>query len=150
MNLSCALFKLRPFRPDHAKRAVLNLSTTALFGLLLGATPLCADIATDATPLLEMWAPESVAYQSATLTIILPQDRITDQIYLSVIKFGLCMAPLQGVDLLAVETIEILNRHAAQGLVYERGLSDCTAFNERPASDRTTDVEILGNTHWYP
>lgn len=114
------------------------------------ATPLHADIAADASRLLEMWSPDSVAYESGTLTVVLPQDRITEQIYLSVIKFGLCLGPLQGVDPQGVESIEIVNRHARQGYVYESGLADCARLNDRATSDRTTDIEILGNTHWYP
>jgi hypothetical protein len=114
------------------------------------ATPLHADIAASASRLLEMWSPDSVAFESGTLTVVLPQDRITEQIYLSVIKFGLCLGPLQGVDLQAVEKIEIINRHTTQGYVYEGGLADCTRFNDRAANNRTTDIEILGNTHWYP
>ncbi|AJE44792.1 hypothetical protein P73_0077 [Celeribacter indicus] len=122
----------------------------ACVGLLLVAPALHADMASGVAPLLEMWAPDSVIHEQGKLTVILPQDRITEQIYLSVIRLGLCMAPIQGMDVQAVETVEILNRHAAQGFVYERGLTDCTLFNDRPASDRTTDIEILGNTHWYP
>ena len=113
-------------------------------------TPVHADTVANARQLVEMWAPNSVTIQDGTLTIILPQDRITDQIYLSVIRFGLCMAPLQGLELQEVQNIEILNRHSAQGFVYERGISKCAEFNDRPANDRTTDIEIMGHTHWYP
>lgn len=150
MNLSYALSKLRPSQPAAKPTRINRLLTLVIAGLLAGVTPIHADTAANARQLVEMWAPDSVAVQNGTLTIVLPQDRITDQIYLSVIKFGLCMAPLRGLDLHEVENIEILNRHSAQGFVYERGISDCAEFNDRPANDRTTDIEIMGHTHWYP
>lgn len=148
--MNYALSKLRPFRPAPEATRVNRLLSLVIAGLLAGVTPVYADTAANAKQLVEMWAPNSVAVQNGTLTIVLPQDRITDQIYLSVIKFGLCMAPLQGLDLHDVQNIEILNRHSAQGFVYERGISDCAEFNDRPANDRTTDIEIMGHTHWYP
>ena len=143
--MNCALFKPKQYRPAHARKAVRSRLVAAILVSFSIATPLHADIAADASRLLEMWSPDSVTYESGTLTVVLPQDRITEQIYLSVIKFGLCLGPLQGV-----ENIEIVNRHARQGYIYESGLADCARFNDRTASDRTTDIEILGITHWYP
>lgn len=150
MNLNCALFKPKQYRPAHARKAIHSRLIAAILVSFGIATPLHADIVTDASRLLEMWSPDSVTYESGTLTVVLPQDRITEQIYLSVIKFGLCLGPLQGIDMQAVENIEIVNRHARQGYVYESGVADCARFNDRAANDRTTDIEILGNTHWYP
>lgn len=150
MNLNCALFKLKQYRPAHARKAIRSRLVTAILVSFSIANPLHADIAADASRLLEMWSPNRVTYESGTLTVVLPQDRIPEQIYLSVIKFGLCLGPLQGVDLQAVENIEIVNRHVRQGYVYESGLGDCARFNDRAGNDRTTDIEILGNTHWYP
>lgn len=149
MNWNCALFKPKQYRPAHARTAIRRRLIAAILVSLGIATPLHADIAADASRLLEMWSPASVAFESGTLTVVLPQDRITEQIYLSVIKFGLCLGPLQGVDLQAIENIEVVNRHARQGYVYESGLADCVKFNDRAANDRTTDIEILGNTHWF-
>lgn len=150
MNLNCASFKPKQYRSAHARKATRSRLITAILVSLGIATPLHADIAADSSRLLEMWSPDRVAYEFGTLTVVLPQDRITEQIYLSVIKFGLCLGPLQGVDLQAVENIEIVNRHARQGYVYESGVADCERFNDRATNDRTTDIEILGNTHWYP
>lgn len=116
MNWNCALFKPKQYRPAHARTAIRSRLIPAILVSLGIATPLHADIAADASRMLEMWSPDSVAFESGTLTVVLPQDRITDQIYLSVIKFGLCLGPLQGVDLQAVENIEIVNRHAKQAL----------------------------------
>lgn len=145
MNWNCALFKPKQYRPAHAKTAIRRRLIAAILVSLGISTPLHADIASDASRLLEMRSPGSVAFESGTLADILPQDRITEQVYLSVIKFGLCLGPLQ-----AVENIKIVNRHRRQGYVYESGLADCARFNDRAANDSTTDIEILGNTHWYP
>jgi len=150
MNWNYASFKPKQYRLAHARTAIRSRLIAAILVSLGIATPLHADIVADASRLLEMWSPDSITYESGRLTVVLPQDRITEQIYLSVIKFGLCLGPLQGIEMQAVENIEIVNRHARQGYVYESGVADCARFNDRAANDRTTDIEILGNTHWYP
>ncbi len=114
------------------------------------ATHAAADTVGDAQQLLEMWAPVNITLSDNTLTVVLPQRRITTEIYLAVIQTGICFAPLYGMDMQKVEQIEILNQFSAQGFVYEKGIEDCEAYNILPANDKSTEIQILGNTHGYP
>ena len=114
------------------------------------ATHAAADTVGNAHQLLEMWAPTNITFSDNTLNVVLPQRRITTEIYLVVIQTGICFAPLHGMDLQEIEQIEILNQFSAQGFVYEKGIEDCESFNNLPANDKSIEIQILGYTHGYP
>lgn len=116
---------------------------------VLFATQAQADIRADAADLTAMWQPEQVQISGKKLILVLPQQRITEQIYLSILTAGLCMGPLIEKPLDGVSEIQVLNQSRAQGYVYEKGLEDCETFINRPADDAITKIQILGATHLY-
>lgn len=122
------------------------LAIAALAALAI-ARPASAEDVADARELLYLWNPVSVTISGGELEVVLPQDRITDQIYLSVITSGLCLGPLLDKPLVSVSNIAVLNRHGSQGYVFENGLEACETWNGRPAGDRRNEIEILGATH---
>ncbi|MCW3784650.1 hypothetical protein OM960_24350 [Defluviimonas sp. CAU 1641] len=83
------------------------------------------------------------------LTAVLPQRRITPEIYLATITTGICFGPLRGIDLPGVREIAILNEYGAQGYVYEKALEDCGRMNAMPAASDLVKVLVMGSTHSY-
>ena len=124
-----------------------NIIFAAVASLL--CTGAAADTRSDATQLLAMWQPQSVAVERGVLKIQLPQDRITDQIYMSVLTAGLCLGHAFGTPLTGLSGVEVLNRHGRQGYVLETGLDRCATWNSRPATSSETRMDILGSTHLY-
>ncbi|WP_299850383.1 hypothetical protein [uncultured Roseovarius sp.] len=109
-----------------------------------------ADVRSDAAQALEMWQPTSIKYSNGTLTVVLPQQRITEDIYTAALSNGLCLGTLYGKDFSAVKEFVVLNRHGAQGYVYERGGTDCEAIlDEDQRRFKDLRIHILGATHWY-
>ena len=116
----------------------------AILPSVLAAGPL-----KDAKEVLEMWAPKSVTLKNGTLTVVLPQRRITQDIYTGVLTAGLCMGPALGKDFSAITELVVLNQFARQGYVFERGAQDCDRINKAPAGSNTLRLIILGATHLY-
>ena len=133
----------------------MNMKTALLVAglgtLAATAIPSIASASTkaDAAELVAMWEPTDVRVEGKRLTIVLPQRRITEEIYMSVLTAGLCLGPLVDKPLHGVSEIRILNQFGEQGYVYEKGLEDCAAFNDRPVGDAMTKIEILGATHLH-
>lgn len=119
----------------------------ALMALLVQSSALWAGNESDARELVAMWNPTSVEVSGGQLTIILPQRRITEEIYYSLLTAGLCLGPLYGKSLPGVSEVRVLNEFGRQGYVYEKGLEDCETFTSRPVTDPMTKIEILGATH---
>lgn len=124
--------------------SISALLTVATFAI---ASPALADDADDAAELIALWAPMEVSIRGGALQIVLPQPRITELIYTSVLTAGLCMGPLYGKQLPSVTEIHVLNQFGAQGYVFENGLGPCETFNSRPIGDPMTRFDILGATH---
>ena len=124
-----------------------RLCTALLAFCLAGAAQ--ADQRARASELLEMWQPQSVAIEDGVLKVVLPQDRISEEIYFAVLTAGLCLGFAMEKPLNGLSGVEVLNRHVRQGYVFERGLEDCDSWNERPAGSPMTRLEILGATHLY-
>jgi len=116
----------------------------AMLPSVLAAGPL-----KDAKEVLEMWAPKSVTLNNGTLTVVLPQRRITQDIYTGVLTAGLCMGPALGKDFSAITELVVLNQFARQGYVFERGAQDCDRINKAPAGSDTLRLIILSATHLY-
>lgn len=109
-----------------------------------------ADVKSNAAQALEMWQPTSIKFSNGTLTVILPQQRITEDIYTAVLSNGLCLGTLYGKDFSAVTELVVLNRHGTLGYVYERGGTDCEAIlDEGQRQFKDLRIHILGATHWY-
>lgn len=120
------------------------------FALLFScASAASADNLANARELVAMWQPNEVTISDQKLIIVLPQQRITDTIYLAVITSGLCLGELFGKEVSGISEIQILNQFSAQGYVYEKGLEDCRKFNRTPAGGDSTKFRILAETHMF-
>lgn len=131
-----------------------NVSTLGILisALWLTLTPFAAsaDVRSDAMSALEMWSPTAVNFSNGTLTVNLPQQRITEDIYIAVLSFGLCLGTLTGKDFSNVGEFVVLNHRGSQGFVYERGASDCDAvLDVELRSIKDQRLHILGATHWH-
>lgn len=129
--------------------SVLRRGLLAATSVTLFVSMAAADVKSDARDLAAMWQPAEVRVENSRLTLVLPQRRITEEIYLAILTSGLCLGPIVGKLLPGVSEIHVLNEFARQGYVYEKGLEDCDRFNNRPVGDGMTRMEILGATHLY-
>jgi hypothetical protein len=123
---------------------LLNLAFLAAFL----PSSLLADEVSDANAALEMWAPNSVEFRNGTLTVTLPQSRITEQIYMAVLTSGLCLGQLTGKNFSRVSELIVLNQFGQQGYVNENGSGDCDQLNSVGGNDAQRLI-ILGATHLY-
>lgn len=130
-------------------RAAYLAITSAYAAVVFFASLAQADTKANAVDLTAMWQPKQVQIEGEKLILVLPQPRITEEIYLALLTAGLCMSPLIEKPLVGVSEIQVLNQSGEQGYVYESGLEDCETFNNRPAGDAMTKIEILGATHLY-
>lgn len=109
-----------------------------------------ADTRSDAHIAMEMWQPSTVRFEDGQLIVVLPQDRVTEEMYISVLSFGLCVGHLSGKDFSSVLELVVLNRFMQQGYVYERGVSDCEVVTGEASSRYgNTKLHILSATHLY-
>ncbi|MEP2990906.1 MAG: hypothetical protein ABJO88_18275 [Parasphingorhabdus sp.] len=129
-------------------RAPLAITSACVAAVLFTSQAL-ADTKANAVDLTAMWQPQQVQISGEKLILVLPQRRITEQIYIAILTAGLCLGPLIEKPLDGITEIQVLNQFRAQGYVYEKGLEDCETFNNRPAGDSMTKIEILGATHLY-
>jgi hypothetical protein len=124
------------------------LKYLALTAVIVGTSAYAGPME-DVEELLGLWEPKKVQIDDGRLKVFLPQERVTEQMYLAILTAGLCVGPLVGQPLNVVREISVLNRSGTQGYVYEKGLEDCEDFNNRAAADRLTKFEILAATHLY-
>lgn len=108
-----------------------------------------ADVRSDAKDAFMMWQPTNITFSGGRLTVILPQQRITEDIYTSVLTAGLCMWTAAGIDFSSVAELVVLNRFEKQGYVNERGARDCDVLNTLPVGSKEMDLKILSATHLY-
>lgn len=92
-------------------------------------------------------APKSVSNDKGSLVIVTPQQKITQEMYLSVIRNNVCgSAWLSGKDTLkGISSITVSNEFGRQGYVFEGGFSECTALGE--LSGKSAENYVLGITH---
>ncbi|MDF3906793.1 hypothetical protein [Paracoccus sp. AS002] len=129
---------------------MLKLRTFAIVFALAVSPVLAAPKAVQqAKELLALWQPEAVSLKGSTLTLVLPERQLTEQIYLAVIETGICAGVLTGKPLPGVSSIEVLNQLSRQGYVYEAGIEDCTQINDLPVGDRIGTLLVLGETHVF-
>ncbi|MDX8348621.1 hypothetical protein SLH49_11560 [Cognatiyoonia sp. IB215446] len=109
-----------------------------------------ADVKSDARSSLEMWSPSAVDFSDGTLTVSLSQNRVTEDMYIAALSFGICVGTLSGKDFSSVREFVLLNQGGTQGFVYERGATDCDAIlDEDLRSIKDQRLHILGATHWH-
>jgi len=98
---------------------------------------------------LEMWAPIDARVAGERAEIVLPQNRVTDRMYISVITAGVCMGQITRPHVLdGVAEIAVLNKHARQGYVLEGGKDLCKRLNGAPIG-KSKDLMVLGSTHLH-
>lgn len=95
----------------------------------------------DAAQLLEMWNPTSVMLADGALTVVLPQQRITEEIYMATLSSGLCLGQFLDMPLTGVRSVTVLNQFLRQGYVYEKGMETCDRIGDK--------IAVLGATHLY-
>lgn len=128
-------------------REVIKVNIVAV-SFLLSACSVAADDAGTKSSLataLELWQPVSVAVKGPKATIRTKEDRVTEQIYLAMMG-GVCLRTLSAPGTLSqLSEISILNRHAAQGYVFEGGETECKEYVKLPVDK--TKLWVLGRTH---
>lgn len=80
----------------------MKILKTVAVSTVLGS-PAMADQQAVARDLLAMWQPQSVAIDGGVLTVVLPQNRISEEMYMAVLTSGLCLGfaldkPLNGLS----------------------------------------------------
>lgn len=134
-------------RSAKQKAPILGLIAIAV---TLSPFAVMADIKSNARLALEMWSPSAIDFSDGTLIVNLPQDRVTEDMYIAALSFGLCLGTLGGRDFSSVSEFVLLNQLGTQGFVYERGATDCDAIlDEELRSIKDQRLHILGATHWY-
>lgn len=113
-------------------------SVGAATAIMLVATTAEADSLANAREMAWSWDPIDVRSEGESLVIILPQRRITDTIYLAIIRSGLCMGPHVDLPITGFSEVRILNEFGTQGFIYESGLEGCEDLDR---------LQILGATH---
>jgi hypothetical protein len=122
------------------------IRVTALIVALLIPVSGHADVRSNASVALENWEPLDLSFESGTLTVLLPQRRVTQDIFMAIVRFGICLGVAAGDDLSEVSELVILNQFGQQGYVYERGAQDCDILNQMRSG---ADVRVLGSTRVY-
>lgn len=120
-----------------------------ILGLAMVATSATAqDSAQVAEKLLASWAPDDVTMSDdGTLRIVLPERRVTSEMYSSITRFGLCLGPIATGDMMEdVSSIEVLNQFEVQGFVYEKGLNDCETMSGTGAA---AEMSLMSATHTF-
>lgn len=96
-------------------------------------------------PFLKMWQPTNVSQSDSTLTITLPQVRVAEPMYNSVLKNGVCTSIWIGDKRWeGIEEINILNEYEAQGYIFEGGANECIELASK--SGTSSEFFILGKT----
>lgn len=97
-------------------------------------------------PNLKLWQPDKVELNEGVLSIVLPQDQITDKIFNSVLSSGVCGSLWVNEKYWdGVTEIQVLNRHSKQGYIFEGGERECAEIGVLPKADDY----ILGKTRLF-
>lgn len=96
---------------------------------------------------LKPWSPLSVTSHGGTIEIVTPQDRVTDTIYLAVLRGGVCGSLWSNPgNWSGVTEIKVLNRHARQGYVFEGGEDECVELGELSGDE--SEFYVLGRSRF--
>ncbi|MNV97095.1 hypothetical protein D3C71_1921770 [compost metagenome] len=98
---------------------------------------------------MKLWSPTQIERNGDVLHIVLPQAKVTDGIYKSVVKMGLCPVVWEGKadDLKGVAEVALLNQFGKQGYVVEEVASTCTEMGKLTGAE--SDTYLLGKTRLY-
>jgi hypothetical protein len=122
------------------------IKVTALVVALLIPVSGHADVRGNASVALQNWEPLDLNFEGGTLTVLLPQRRVTQDIFLAIVRFGICVGIAAGDSFSEVSELVVLNQFGQQGYIYERGAQDCDAINQMRSG---ADVRVLGSTRVY-
>lgn len=97
-------------------------------------------------PYIQAWQPLKVDYEKGSLVIVLNQPRVTKDIYMAIMKSGICMSSsFEKWD--GVQRITIMNKHIHQGWIFDGGYADCKeAFKKK---GNLVDISIMGKSRLY-
>lgn len=127
----------------------IKTATLIAFAFLTHSA-LASDITT-LTKSLKPWQPLEITKSKDGLTVILDADQITPTIFDAVISSGACMdiwthdVPAKYLE--SVKELRILNKHKAQGYVFEQPLNTCNEMGKE--TDDKAKVIMLSHTHLF-
>ena len=125
-----------------------NIATS--FFLYFAATnAVSANDEISARELLLSWQPIDVSLNRGVLNVVLPEEQVTEKIYISIVTSGICIGPLTGKELDSVSEVQVLNRFSRQGYVYEAGTEGCEELNKIPVGDKMIDLLVAGKTRIF-
>ncbi|EPV3025866.1 hypothetical protein ABI309_02415 [Citrobacter youngae] len=128
----------------HFKLIVLVTSA------ILAGSASASDITT-LTKSLKPWQPVEITKSKDAVTVVIDDKQITDTIYDAVINAGVCpniwTKDVPAKYLESIKELRIVNKHKAQGYVFENPLNSCNEMGkETPEKAKTI---MLSNTHLF-
>ncbi|MBJ8674577.1 hypothetical protein I5375_01560 [Citrobacter freundii] len=128
----------------HFKLIVLVTSA------ILAGSASASDITT-LTKSLKPWQPVEITKSKDAVTVVIDDRQITDTIYDAVINAGVCpniwTKDVPAKYLESIKELHIVNKHKAQGYVFENPLDSCNEMGkETPEKAKTI---MLSNTHLF-
>lgn len=97
-----------------------------------------------------LWQPLSIQEDKKIITLILNEQKVTDQIYSNIIKNGVC-TPLWLDEnkkyLTGINEINVLNQYSKQGYVFESPKQACDAIGK--SNDQEAGVRLMGATRGW-
>lgn len=128
----------------HFKLIVLVTSA------ILAGSASASDITT-LTKSLKPWQPVEITKSKDAVTVVIDDKQITDTIYDAVINAGVCpniwTKDVPAKYLESIKEVRIVNKHKAQGYVFENPLNSCNEMGkETPENAKTI---MLSNTHLF-
>lgn len=129
---------------SHFKLAILVTSA------LLAGSAYASDIET-LTKSLKPWQPVEITKSKDAVTVVIDDSQITDAIYDVVINTGVCPniwthdVPPKYLE--SVKELRILNKHKAQGYVFEHPLNTCNDMGKE--APEKAKIIMLSNTHLF-
>lgn len=118
-----------------------------LFTLLL--VSFCSQAGTALNAALKPWSPSSITKEGDVLHISIPQAKITDSMYKSVIKMGVCPIVWDGktAEFDGVKEVALLNQYGKHGYVFENAVAACSELGKLSGVD--SDTYLLSVTRLY-
>ncbi len=95
---------------------------------------------------LSPWNPISIETSNGIMTVVLDENEITNTIFSTVIKNGICMPIWQGDTnaLNGINEVTVLNKSSHQGYVFQGGKDICVEMG-RLTSDKS-EIYLFGNS----
>ncbi|EPG6463175.1 hypothetical protein QBF99_003397 [Citrobacter freundii] len=125
---------------------LIVLVTSAIF---VGSAS-ASDITT-LTKSLKPWQPVEITKSKDAVTVVIDDRQITDTIYDAVINAGVCpniwTKDVPAKYLESIKELRIVNKHKAQGYVFEKPLDSCNKMGKE--TPEKAKAIMLSNTHLF-